>query len=245
MGMNREEIRAHKLLVEKWRLAKAQIELLPMVEVRPADNFKQFEVENAQVEAGVLKFDVNPVTFFVPERAGQPPSLYITVRGRIYLDQAAAAKGALVTVRFATEVAYFRDRKEGLDHIYGAHFDYELNKVGHPLFHAQMQSYPERVSIVRDEFGIDEGNDNNHVDKVLRTVRVPTAQMDFFAFLVQICADHLIHHDSDKKDLEAFADLRETTKAIRGVGQLLPILNKALCMRGIYWYPDGVDQALA
>jgi hypothetical protein len=232
--------------MDKWRLAKAQLDLLSAVEIRPADEYKQFTVQaNTVAEAGVLKFEVNPTTFFVPERADQAPNLYITVRGRIHLDQAASAQGELVTVRFATEVAYFRERKDGFDHIYGAHFDFAVNEIGHPMFHAQMQSYSERAAIVRDEFGIDDGRDENHMKQVLRTVRVPTAQMDFFAFLVQICADHLINQHSGKDELDAFAGLREAAKGVRGVGQLLPVLTKAVCTRGIYWYPEEKDCVLA
>jgi len=55
--------------------------------------------------------------------------------GRIYLDENALnPPGTLKTVSFATEVGYFRKTRRGLEHVYGAHYDFALRRNRPPGF---------------------------------------------------------------------------------------------------------------
>lgn len=100
-----------------------------------------------------------------------------------------------------------------------------------------MRSYPERVEHLEAQYQLGVTAPTDHVKDVLRTAHLPSGQMDFFTFLVQIAADHLISHDSGKEDRAAFDALRQQTTAFKGVGSLLPKLTQAACTRGIHWYP--------
>ena len=251
-GMRGDEIRAKKKLVEQWGQARAQLEQLRMFEVRPNDDFSRFCLNATSRDTPVIVFDVEPTTFLVPERASDfrsLPNLYISARGRIALNRAAIERQELVTDSFATEVAYFRHKgtaagRSVLEHVYAAHFDHAVDEIGHPIFHVQMQSYPERADELARQYAID-GEVEDRLAGVLKTVRIPTAQMDFFSFLVQICADHLIHKDSGPEDLQAFEGLRESTKSIIGARHLLRAIAGADCTRGLHWYPMRSPHASA
>lgn len=237
MGMNPVETTALKLLVDQWSNVKTQLDRLSLPDARPADGYGIFSLIGHSKVDGQIRFNIAPVTFNVPERANAAADLYIIARGRIYLDQAAIkSRRALKTVSFATEVGYFRKSKDKLKHIYGAHYDFSLDEIGHPVFHAQMKSYNERGREVSEAFQLDCDSDDL-VKHVLRTVRLPTAQMDFFALVMQICADHLMSKDSGDEERKAFADLRKVSHEIQGSGHLWAKLAEApACMRAPHWY---------
>lgn len=239
--MNGIEQRAQKLLVDQWNSVKAQLARLSLPDARPDEGYGIFSLIEHPKVPGQIGFDVAPVTFNVPERAkntpNNTPNIYIVARGRIYLDQDAIRnQRALKTVSFATEVGYFRMGNSSLNHIFGAHYDFSLDEIGHPVFHAQMKSYNECGSLVSDAFQLDCPS-NDLIQGVLGTVRVPTAQMDFFALVLQICADHLMSKDSGPEERAAFADLRQVSRAIQGAGHLWTKLSEApACMRSLHWY---------
>jgi hypothetical protein len=235
--MNPIETKAHRLLVEQWTNVKTQLDRLSLPNARPDDGYGIFSlIEHPKVD-GQLGFEIAPVTFNVPERANASANIYIVAKGRIYLEQdALKSDGALKTVSFATEVGYFRMSKGKLNHIYGAHYDFSLDEIGHPIFHAQMKSYNERARLVSDAYQLD-CDSNDLIKDVFRTVRLPTAQMDFFALVLQICADHLMSKDSGAEEKKAFADLRQVSHAIQGAGHLWKKLSEAPpCMRAPHWY---------
>lgn len=237
MAMNAVEIKAKRLLVDQWSNVVTQFGRLNLPDTRPIDGHQIFSlIEHPKVE-GQIAFTVNPVTFNVPERADGSPDMYITVKGRIYLDEAAVkTQSKLTTVSFGTEVAYFRMRQGKLNHVYGAHYDFSLNEIGHPIFHAQMKSFADRGQLVSDTFTLGCAYED-HIANVLRTVRVPTAQMDFFALVLQICADHLMSKNSSVEQREAFEDLRKASYSIQGAGHLWTQLTQAPpCMRTQHWY---------
>jgi len=237
MGMTPIEIQAMRLLVEQWSNVLPQLDRLSLPEARPADGHRIFTLIDWPKVEGQIAFTVNPVTFNVPERANGSADMYIVAQGRIHLDQAALREARkLRTVSFATEVGYFRMSKGKLNHVYGAHYDFSLNDIGHPIFHAQMKSYNERGQWVSDAFKLD-CESHDYMANVLRTVRLPTAQMDFFALVLQICADHLMSKDSGAEQLEAFENLRKVNYSIQGAGHLWAQLAGAPpCMRSQHWY---------
>ena len=233
------ETRALKLLVNQWDNIKTQLDRLSLPAARPADGYGIFSLIEHPRVAGQIGFEIAPVTFKVPERAKAraPVDIYIIARGQIYVDQDTLKNyGALKTVCFATEVGYFRMRRGKLDHIFGAHYDFSLNEIGHPIFHAQMRSYNDRGRCVSNAFQLD-CEPNDLIKDVFRGVRLPTAQMDFFALVLQICADHLVSKDSGVEEKKAFADLCRVSHAIQGAGHLWAELAKApSCMRAPHWY---------
>jgi hypothetical protein len=237
--MNAIEQKALKSLVEQWNNVMTHLEKLRLPAARPDDGYRIFSLIEHPKVAGQIGFEVAPVTFNVPERAYASPDIFIVAKGRIYLDEdALKTQKALKTVNFATEVGYFRKSKTKaeLDHIYGAHYDFSFDEIGHPIFHAQMKSYNERACYVTEEFQLD-CTSNDLIKHVLRTVRLPIAQMDFFALVLQICADHLMSKDSPPEEIEAFADLRKVSRAIQGAGHLCANLSAAPpCMRSVHWY---------
>ena len=235
--MNSVEIHAKRLLVDQWNNVVTQLTRLSLPDTRPIDGHQIFELIDYPRVAGQIGFTVNPVTFNVPERADGPADMYVTVKGRLYLDEAAMrVSRKLKTVSFGTEVAYFRMRREKLNHVYGAHYDFSLDEIGHPIFHGQMKSFADRGQLVSDTFTLD-CEYEDHIPNILRTVRVPTAQMDFFALVLQLSADHLMSKNSSAEQREAFEDLRKASFSIQGAGHLWAQLVQApTCMRTQHWY---------
>jgi hypothetical protein len=234
--MNAVEDKALRSLVSQWDNVKMYLDKLQLPAARPEDGYRIFRLIEVPKVADQIGFDIGPVTFNVPERANQTPNMFIVAKGRLYLDELALrATKALKTVSFATEVGYFRKTANGLDHIYGAHYDFALDEIGHPVFHAQMKSYNDQASHV-EQFQPDCLSED-HMKPILRTVRLPTAQMDFFALLLQICADHLMSKDSGEEERETFSKLREVSRKIQGAGHLAAnFIQAPPCMRSLHWY---------
>ena len=234
--MNRHEQTAQKLLVEQWNAIHTQLGRLSLPAARPNDAYRIFSLIEDQKVEGQVGFEINPVTFHVPERANQTANLYIVARGRIYLDIAELEHQKVKTVQFGTEVGYFRKKDKTLEHVFGAHYDLAASEIGHPLFHAQMRSYSERGAVAAEEFQLD-CTPSDLVKGVLRTIRLPIAQMDFFSLVLQITADHLMSRDSGEEEKQAFAQMRRLNQTMQGAGHLWPSLASAPpCMRSFHWY---------
>lgn len=109
---------------------------------------------------------------------------------------------------------------------------------GHPVFHAQFGSKQAFGGAVHDLFKRDE----LIVDRlgvILGTVRTPTAQMDIFSVVAQICADHLMGPDPSDDLKKAFARLRSNCDFLVGAGHRLPFLSAphaTECYRASHWY---------
>jgi hypothetical protein len=230
------EERALRSLISQWENVKMLLDQLRLPAARPDDGYAIFSLIRDPQLSGQIGFDIAPVTFNVPERATQSPNLYIVADGRIYLDeQALRTERALRILNFATQVGYFRKARNGLDHIYGAHYDFTLDEIGHPIFHAQMRSFNEHASYIA-QFQ-PECASTDYMKHVLRTVRLPSAQMDFFSLVLQICADHLMSKDSGKEERETFSKLRDLSRKIQGAGHLAAaFLQAPPCMRSLHWY---------
>ena len=74
---------------------------------------------------------------------------------------------------------------------------------------------------------------------VLRTARVPTAQMDAFSVLTQICADHLIGYKPTQEAAKAFEYISSSSYFFVGAGSRINYLNSdpaSRCHRTIHWY---------
>jgi hypothetical protein len=97
---------------------------------------------------------------------------------------------------YGTEIGYFRQTKASeplsdLLPITGFHYDFDCNgtKFNHPVFHAQPKmTAGDRYIELRPAITHREYPQVNEI----RTIRIPTPQMDIFSAIVMILADHVI-----------------------------------------------------
>lgn len=206
------------------------------VQVRPGDAGAVFHIDRS---GAFPRFEVRPVTFCVPERAGSgSPDLYIAVEGWIAFDEPLKVDPRPTTRGYGTRVGYFRLDGSGLSHVYGTHYDMDDSVPGHPLFHAQLGSQLELGCAVRQHYRIAGGLVDKTVD-LLRNVRTPTAQMDVFSVITQIGADHLLSERSDDERLQAFLRLRQACDFFMGAAGRVARLNQQpapSCYRSTHWY---------
>lgn len=239
--MNRQAISARKTLIEQWNeVTGALTKLNSVAEVRP-DNGESVFAQAEDAPAGVIAFDLKPVVFNLPERANDTSTdLFIVVAGRLGIQADSIGKGGtLLTHDFSTKAAYFRRTKDALVHVYGAHYDFALTELGHPTFHMQLRSFADLASYVQEEYRF-KCDVKDGLDGLLRNVRLPCAQMDFFSFFTQLCADHLLFKDSGKEDRAAFNQLLRKSVFLKGAGSRSDRLTDETarsCYRAGHWYP--------
>ena len=232
----------HKRLIEQWDQAKATLERMAQgALVRPDDAVAFIKYVETPKTPDVAKFEIAPVVFNVPERADDTNSLlFVVAYGWLELSRTEFKKNkSLVTHSFATQTGYFRWDGSHLNHVYGAHHDLEVDKLGHPTFHSQMRSYPELHQVIAREFDINDPV-QNQIGAVLRNVRLPTAQMDFFSLVLQVFADHLLIANSTPEEKDAFNSLLEYNKTLKGAASRSERLTADIartCYRAMHWYP--------
>ena len=237
--------RSLKLVRETWTKTFAEIRKLgqPVV-IRPQDSNEIFRIEGADGDRARL--ETTPVVFHIPERViGKKGNrLFVVVKGEIEF----ALEGDGEDIRasgFATRVAYFRVCGAGVKHIFGMHFDLDRT-VGHPVFHAQLRPYGELYQCVLEMFPSDEWDvaPIDCVNGLLRNVRLPTAQMDFFSVILLICSDHLVSASAKPVDRDiraAYEKIRRYCGAFLGYGeehQGLRDMAERRCARSHFWYAD-------
>ena len=204
------------------------------------DGFTLFRPsESAGTEA--VRFELRPVVFNLPERGDHREcDLFVVVRGRLsFRREDFRDRKALLTHDFGSEVGYFRRAGDSLTHVYGAHYDLATNELGHPAFHAQLGSFADFADHVREQFGVS-GQVVDPMKGLIRTVRVPAAQMDVFSLFVQICADHLLSKKSNLEEKKAFNALLEKGAFWKGAAfQMVRLGTEEArdCYRARHWYP--------
>jgi hypothetical protein len=227
-------------LVSNWDHLKAQFERLHSAAgIRPVDGYALFR----QVEAAspaLVRFEVSPVVFNLPERATHVNAdLFVVVKGKLSFERKQfVEEDILATHDFGTEVAYFRRSSKSLDHVFGAHYDFSLEEVGHPAFHGQIRSYLELSDTVKSRYNVDQ-TAVDYVRGLLRTVRVPTAQMDVFSLFMQLGADHLLYRKSGPEERAAFNSLLQRGAFCQGAAFRVPGLETEqarTCYRARHWY---------
>ena len=99
----------------------------------------------------------------------------------------------------------------------------------------------EFVSAIREQFHLD-AELVDRVGPILRNVRTPTAQMDFFSVCTQLCADHLMTGGptgSHPQVAAAFDGVRSACDVLQGAAHRLTYLNSGVapnCYRSSHWY---------
>jgi hypothetical protein len=209
--------------------------------VDPEDGWAIFQ-SLPSADQNAVKFEISPVIFNVPERAYHVTSdLFVVVEGQLAVRRDRYVNdGLLATDSFSTRAAYFRLTVDGPVHVYGAHYDFALDELGHPIFHSQMRSFAELWASVEERYGIG-GPVKDHVSGILQNVRLPSAQMDVFSLVLQICADHLLLADSSPDERTAFNELLEKSTFLKGAGfQAIRMTTEAAssCYRSRHWYPS-------
>jgi hypothetical protein len=193
----------------------------------------------------VVEYDMNPVMLILPERVDDTEAeMHIVLEGRITIDKTHFSEHKqLRTISFGTQVGYFRLKKNDgiLQHVFGAHYDLTENETGHPAFHAQLKHKLEFADVIQKKYTGQTLDTKNFMENLLKTARLPSAQMDVFAFLLQAVADHLmspsLSTDDDKK---VFNGLLGKNKEIQGRGYSIQRLQEpsaTICYRSVHWYP--------
>lgn len=235
MKMDRIENKLLKLLSSQWQEFLLTLQRLrPTASATPNSEYQLFKI-NPVADPRLVQIELNPVFFELPERANaRSENMIVVVRGTIDFVRENISAGQLQTAGFSTEAAYFRLKSESLEHVYGAHYDYSAAENGHPVFHAQMKnfkSFNDYLSDIYKELPVDD-----QVPGLLRNVRLPCAQMDFFSFFIQIFADHLIWRDSDNEAVRAFKKLTQTNCEVIGISINSANILKVPCLRSARWY---------
>ena len=220
-AVNNQTISVYRRLTEAWQNVRSNMRRMSSAsDVRPTDPHRIFRVGAAA--DGVVTCTVGPVVFRVPERAGHGvPNLYIAVSGQLGLPIPTGKDAPLRIASFGTRVGYFRQREQTLEHVYGVHYDCTDQQVGHPFFHAQMAPQTAFVGDINDHFR-QNLEVRNYVERVLGTVRSPSAEMDVFSVFLQICADHLVWKGSRAPTTRAFARMRDLCGSFGGVADAMP-----------------------
>jgi len=192
---------------------------------------------------GVVPFELRPVVFNVPEHPGSVKgNVFVVVEGMLSFErQPFLDEGVLRTHDFGTRVGYFRREAEVLAHVFGAHYDFALNQLSHPVFHAQIKSFHELAVHVRKHyFPNDDLPEDDRVKGMLKTVRLPVAQIDVFSLFLQVCADHFLHKHSGPEERQAFNSLLDHVTFCQGAAFQFPRLGSDAarhCYRARHWYP--------
>lgn len=241
--MNLHAWRVQQRVNTAWQAVMSGMQAMyPSSQVRPAQPADAFELDNT-VGDDEVKFNVRPIVFNVPERAThQDSNLYVAIKGWLSFQGPDFQAVPLRTKSFGTEVAYFRSKLGALEHVYGAHYDLDEQSSGHPVFHAQVSPQMGMAPHLKEHFGKNIDNIEDLVRKVLPNVRTPSAQMDVFAVILQVCADHLIHSGSPPKVIEAFNKMRASCEFFIGAAHRMPYLNgppAVQCYRSTHWYARG------
>jgi hypothetical protein len=238
MAYNREVIGIQNDLQAAWQGVRSAIaKMRPSSQIRPAEATDIFSPDTASDEA---KFNVGPVVFYIPEKAnGRDSNLYVAVSGWLSFGAPLDPDPRRTTLRFGTQVGYFRVKGNKLVHVYGVHYDMDEALPGHPVFHAQMCSQVDFAADVARLFNLQLDTGDDLPGALLRNVRTPTAQMDVFSVITQIGADHLVSEASGPEVRDAFAKLRESCDFFMGAAGRLAYLNSlpaSHCYRSTHWY---------
>ena len=190
-------------------------------------------------------FDLGPIVFFLPYKAAGKSTarIYAVIAGELTLEDVPEYT-RLRTKCYGTRIAYFQPQNRFLRHVFGAHYDFDP-RLGHPVFHAQITSHPDYAKIVASQFSNAPGLNGleDRVKDVFRSVRMPTAQMDFFAVILQVCSDHLINEHTSETIQEHYRNMRTACHPFASYGLGHNGLQTSIsdqCFRSVHWYDHPV-----
>lgn len=147
---------------------------------------------------------------------------------------------------YGTEICYGKNNSEVPKEVHpvtGYHFDFDKDKKSnHPIFHAQ-----NKLGVGTRIFSMEEESipfiyiaPVHTGENEIRSVRIPTPQMDIFSAIIMIIADYIVHPSDEVHSLLFSEFLKSIDEIIPkfNVTSLSHIhsnfkLNSGLC----YWYP--------
>ena len=198
----------------------------------------------------LVKFSVNnPIAFSIPEKTkidSQKEStnqLVIVVSGWLSFNKvnstgklAVTTSGKFKTKDYRTYVEYYRvakEQKNQLNFLCSIHYDLELKKLNHPIFHAQFIDKPKLIYKTNYKtYLIKPPNIKN----TLRTFRIPSMQHDIFSTMTQLSADHLLSESVES--YERLIAIRNTSEFFVSVEFKSKFNTEPKCIRSIRFYPD-------
>lgn len=232
---------AHKVrnkAVSAWNEALVGMQQMETASSARPDSGWQIVAFDDGLANDVVGLNFGPVVLNVPTRANSGRTdLYVAMKGWIVFEGDLMAD-LLKTRTFGTDIGYFQKKGDRLQHVYGAHYDMDEVRPGHPVFHAQIGAQMDLGQAVKEQFKLDCEIDQV-MGRVLKNVRTPSAQMDVFAVLTQICADHLVGEAAPPEVKTAFSALRNASDFFVGAAHRLDYLNTLPatgCYRSKYWY---------
>lgn len=242
--MDKLDHKIRKALISQWDEFRTYVGRInpSAVSISPTDGFAV--IKHVGSTAQVCNFDFAPVLFVLPERAGTTSSdLHVIIRGKLAIDRGHfAAEEKVRTSSFATEAGYFRLRSPSeFIHVLGAHYDFSVNALGHPVFHIHVKSFAEFGEFLKAHYGMEDINIDDAMHSVLRSVRLPSAQMDAFSLFLQLVADHLVGKNSSDDEKSLFLELLNSNKSLQGAGCSVNRLQQpaaTTCYRAVHWYSD-------
>jgi hypothetical protein len=235
--MNKAAHSVQNMIHGAWSVVSQAVQAMYSASaIRPQQAVDVFRLD-ASAPDDEVKFIINPIVFNLPERATrQDANLYVVLSG--WLSFEGDFKSVPLRTRtYGTEVGYFRTKRQDIYHVYGAHYDLD-EKAGHPVFHAQIGSQVGFVAAVNSHFHKKFESPTDHVTHLLPNVRTPSAQMDVFSVITQLCADHLF--DGSPTAINSFSKMRNATQFFWGAAHRMTQLQSApasCCYRSTHWYP--------
>lgn len=215
----------------------------PAATLLPDRGYDVFRPNYEESTDDIAHFEILPVKINLPLK-GQLTSndLYVVFEGKLGLDVAAARQHESLLIKsFASRAGYFAWCNQSLEHVFGVHCDLDTQRLAHPSFHAQLVSFSAHFQPhVREMIDVPLGVDR--MAGILHGVRVPTAQIDFFAFIVQLVADHLMWERSGEEERKGFNELLKLGRVVKGLTSEIPCLSRGAelpCHRGPHWYSDA------
>ena len=236
--MKKDSVQVLQQVQNAWQQSVVQMKRMYGASVvRPADPNEIFVVKVDSNDE--IKIEVNHVVFKVPEKANSRASdLYIVVCGWLSFQGPDFSIKPLKTKSYGTWIGYFRSKPGQLSHVYGAHYDMDEERPGHPVFHSQIGPQTAFGEIIKQQFHLTDAI-VDEMGNLLRTVRTPSAQMDIFSVFMQVSADHLFGKDPSKDVKRAFGSMRTASDFYLGAGNHLAYLNQPpanTCYRSRHWY---------
>ena len=237
MGANAQTLR---LLRQAWtEKVYAMRRMDQGTSVKPSDPNEVFQISQSKAPEEV-HVECGPAVFKLCEKAGETSkNMYVVVQGWIRAKKSSEKNGKIQTSSFSTTVGYFRLKKNQLEHVYGVHYDMDGDDNGHPIFHSQFRPAKDLAEQICIQYRVNVNVVDDHAKCMLRNVRVPTAQMDFFSVFTQLCADHLISNNANTGAVTTFHRLRLSCHRLQGVAHRLSYLTckeARECLRSSHWY---------
>ncbi len=229
-----------KRLSDAWNRSLTEIRTLStLTRVTPNKGTDIFKEDKNSPIKNAMSFEMKPVVFELSQRTKQSKSheLFVVLSGNLSFELPIDLEN-LITKSYTTRIEYFRKTDKELQFLGAVHYDFECEvqekseeeKHGfHPKFHSQFSNSMDKFS---------ETYLNRHYQDVqkfcnyLTNIRIPTLQLDCFATLYQLCADHLL----DKSNCKIFNKINKHCNFFRSATHPLQINGNLTCIRSLHFY---------